>query len=91
MKEPGLGEQGAAKPGVRAASGSAFCALGYKPGRNVASEGVSSVDGRQEEHSVPSVSIYLSELGLSLPPPLWLFINYSPGSALQMVKIKPSA
>jgi len=37
-------------------------------GRNVASEGVSSVGGRQEEQSVPSVSIHLSQLGLGLPP-----------------------
>lgn len=59
VKEPGLGEQGAA-----------FCALGYQAGRNAASEGVSSVHGRQEEQSVPSVSLYLSEPGLVLPPPL---------------------
>lgn len=44
--------------------------LDYKPGRNVASKGVSLVDRRQEELSVPSVSIHLSQLGLGLPPPL---------------------
>ncbi|XP_010280350.1 PREDICTED: protein C10 [Phaethon lepturus] len=42
----------------------------YKPGRNVASEGVRFMDRRQEEQSIPSVSIYLSQLGLGLPPPL---------------------
>lgn len=61
------GRAGSCEPGVRELSPVPFC---YKPGRNVASEGVSSVDRRQEEQSVPSVSIYLSQLGLGLPPPL---------------------
>lgn len=61
------GRAGSCEPGVREPSP---VPLGYKPGRNVASEGVSSLDRRQEEQSVPSVSIYLSQPGLGLPPPL---------------------
>ena len=71
VKKPGPGRAGSCEPGVRGVRPVLpSVPFSYKPGRNVASEGVSSVDRRQEEQSVPSVSICLSQLGLGLPPPL---------------------
>lgn len=68
-KEARPGRAGSCEPGVRELRLVLPSVLfGYKPDRNVASEGVSLVDWRQEEQSVPSVSIHLSQLGLGLPP-----------------------
>lgn len=64
--EAGPGRTGSCEPGVRKLS--LVLPSGYKPGRNVDSKGVSSVDRRQEAQSVPSDTIYLSRPGFPPPP-----------------------